>query len=201
MGFLPCGHISHSESEEQHWASVEFANQTRHRAELGGSLVAKLKKRGKLDPGPFPPTPRTYETELVWEVVRYFSLAKRRIRHKRYLDLVGIYERALSDFHALPACGRAPASFPLLPSTIEGLPPVESLTRPHTGRPPSRPVQERNARIAQLKREDESHQQICKILDSEHVLPPAHWGARTWFWAYRDDPRRVHRLMSKATTQ
>jgi hypothetical protein len=209
MDLLPCGHISHSESEERYWASPEFEALVKRQKKLCEGLFHELKKTGKLNLGPFPPVPYTYETLRIYETKQHFDLLKKRLPRPKYLKQVAVYERAHRAHFNLPPCqrggGLSGETLPLIPAQVPGLLQPSDLPTPRTGgRRPSRGVLERNARIAELKRAGQSHRQICSILDQEHYAVPASWrkqGVQTWRQGYARIQDRVHSLISKASTK
>lgn len=165
--WLLCGvHTSHSAAEEQRWASLDFQAETERQQKLFPSLIAYLKQKGKISPGPYPPVPHSYNNQRIYEVKQHFALLRRRIPRDKYLEQVSIYERALNGFLAYPPCRRDLKGFPLLPMKIVGLVQIADLPTPRFGgRHVSRTVQDRNLRIAELVKADNTHLNICLILD------------------------------------
>jgi len=201
---LPCGHISHSQSDELKWASVEFEAETRRQTALCNNIVATLKKKGRLSPGPYPPFPDTYETRRVYAVKQHFSRLKTHLQRQPYLQQVAIYERAIHNYLALPPC-RQDQGPPLLPSKVNDLQKLSDLPTPHTGgRPPSQTIRQRDAHIAELVQQGLRHQVICRYLDDEKWSVPQSWkldGIHTWKQAYKLNRQSVHSLMSKIATK
>ncbi len=204
MEQLPCGHISHSQDEEQRWASPEFEAETQRRKGLLQTLVTELKKKGRLDPGPYPPYPDTYETRRIYEVKQHFAYLKKRLPRPKYLKQIAIYQRSFRDFLAQPPC-RRDQGVPLLPSKIPGLLQPSEIPTPRTGGlRPSQAIRQRNARITELVREGNSNQAICATLDREKCSVSSNWrkqSIQTWRQAYRHKRDSVHSLISKIATK
>ena len=203
--WLPCGvHTSHSAVEEKRWASPKFQEETQRQAALSTKLVNELKKKGRVNPGQFPPFPYTYENLRIYEVKQHFSFLKKRLQRQDYLKQVEIYEKAWSDYLLRPPCRRL-SDLPLIPSQVPHLTPVGGLTTPRTGgRHVSRTVQDRNFRIAELVKVNNTHLNICLTLDKEKWAVPLNWrknSAQTWRKAYKDMSGSVHSLISKAATR
>lgn len=204
MELLPCGHYQHSEAEEKGWASTEFQKAVERQKTLCKTLFDALKKKGKLNLGPYPPVPFSYETQHIYETKQHFGLLRKRLPRPEYLEQVEVYERAHRDCFDLPPCRRG-KTVPLLPSTIPGLLKPSDLPTPRTGgRHPSQSIQQRNSRIAELVKAGNSHLNICLTLDGEKYSVPGSWrnhGFQTWRQAYRQNPDLVHSLISKASTK
>ena len=135
-----------------------------------------MQKKGPLNPGKYPPNPHTWESERIYEAKQHFLLLQRRLQRADYLAQVALYEKALCDFFALPPCWRVDKGLPLSPSSSPGLLQYADVPTPKTGgRPASSVIQERNARIEELKQEGRSHNEICRILDAENFPLPHPW--------------------------
>lgn len=202
---LPCGHYPHRPEDEQRWTSPVFKAETQRQRELFQRLIEKLKRKGKLDPGPYPPYPSTYETGRIYEVKQHFALLKRRLSRSAYLEQVARYEQALRDFLTLPPCRRENRAIPLLPSRILGLLQPADLPTPRTGvRRPSKAIRNRNARIAELKQTGTNYRVICEFLDEDKFPVPPSWRRKdyqTWKQACKNIPGLVQALFSKITTK
>lgn len=199
MGTLPCGHLSHSQNEEQRWASPEFQAETRRWKHLLRTLDAQLRDRTRLNPGPYPPWPDTYENRRIYEVKQHFDRLKRRVSPREYFNQVSLWEQANREFLDQPPCLRD-RGFPLIPAQVPDLLKPTNLTVPRTGgRRRSRKIQERNVRIAELRKAGNDASAICRLLDAKGWAVPDNWrreGVATWRQAYRRKTDHVHKLFS-----
>lgn len=204
MDLLPCGHTQHSEAEERRWASTEFQRGTDRQKTLCRTLFDELKKKGKLNLGPYPPVPNSYETQHIYETKQHFGLLRKRLPRPEYLKQVDVYERAHRDYFELPPC-RQGKTLPLLPATIRDLLKPSDFSTPRTGgRHPSQNVQQRNSRIAELVKGGDSHLNICLAMDKERWSVPPSWrelSIQTWRQAYKQKADLVHSLISKISTR
>src|SRR5207247_4636780 len=132
MDLLPCGHISHSEAEEQRWISLAFDAETQRQRALCEKLLDDLRKK-KVDPGPYRPYPNTYEGQRIYDIRQHFALLQRRLRQEKYLAQVEHYERALNEILAQPPCRRDLVGVPLVPSRVPGILRQADLATPRTG--------------------------------------------------------------------
>lgn len=192
MEQLPCGHTPDTK--------LSAEDKTRPHLELVDALIAALKK-GKLTPSS--PLIPTYQTERISIVKNYFRYLKKRVQKKHYLDQVRLYEQANRVCFDLPACCRQ--SMPLLPDQVPGLLREADLSTPRSGgRPTSQKTQERNARIAELKRARHNYRAICRVLHEEKWPVPSNWHSddvRTWRQAATMKRDNVQSLFSKAASQ
>ena len=200
---LSCGvHTSHSPAEEKRWILTEFCTETERQQKLFPSLIAYLKRKALITPGPYPPVPNTWNTQRIYEAKQHFAFLRNRLPRNKYLEQVAIYERSLADFLALPPCGRDLRGFPLLPSTIAGSIQVADLPTPRNGGVQRDPyVQRRNSRIAELKKANIDYPGICQTLDKEKIPVPQKWregGIQTWRQAYEHRRESVQTMFSKA---
>jgi len=204
MELLPCGHNQHSEAEERRWASTEFQKETERRKTLCKTLFDELKKKGKLNLGPYPPIPHSYENAHIYETKQHFDQLKKRLLRPEYLKQVAVYERAHRGYFDLPSCRRV-KTLPLLPATISNLLKPSDLPTPRTGgRHPSQTIQQRDSRIAELVKAQSTHRHICLTLDAEKCPVPPQWrkdNIQTWRQAYQWVRNRAHSLISKASTK
>lgn len=183
--------------------SQDFLAETERQHTLFRNLIADLKKKGKINPRPYPPIPHSWEAERLYEVKQHFALLRKRFPRDKYLEQVSIYERALNELLAYPPCRRDLKGFPLIPQQIAELTQIDNLPTPRNGgRSPSQKIQARNQRIVELKKSGTPHQSICKTLDKETFAVPPTWreklGIQTWRQAYAMHRNSVHSLISKA---
>ncbi len=192
---LPCGCQGHSSEETvQYYASWV------------DPLIAKLRKKGPLDPGPYPPYPPSNENKQSYMIKQYFSIIKRRLPQNRYLYYVDLWTQANRGILQDPCqFSRHASLLPLIPMSVPGLPHTNDLLTPRPGGRRKSPLdQKRDALIQELKQQGLDDRSTCKTLHQRHIPFPDSWkqqGATTWEEAYVKLKSRVQTFLSKRGTK
>lgn len=187
---LSCGHTSdeHAATDARDHQRVD-------------EFIGELRAR-RLKPVPAYELSPTQFWQHQREASRSYFLELSRKQPRRYLYFVKVYELAHEPKWAQLPCQRG--RLPLNPREVEGLPKAPRTLPPQVGqggRPPSDIVRDRDTAIVdEWTRHPVANNKLAGALDSRGVTLPPEFrrdGLTTWMMAYRREPRRFSRYISR----